>query len=133
MSESSEVQIRRRVRWLSASAVAVMLAAGIFTGSGLASADEGTGSNGGVGSPSSSSSDTSSRGEDPPSLEEPSTLPPGARVVGRTLDNVSRDLNEMAHLRLQSVIRTRSRLLGTLTNMLHKASETAQTVTQNIK
>ena len=137
MSEATEVHIRRRTRWLTAWVVAVALAAGGLTGSGVAWADNGSTPKGGANSPSSSSesSATSSGGEDAPATDDdarPTTLPPGIRIADRTLGHLD-ELSGLESLRLQMAMHRLSRLTSTLSNVLRKASETAQTVTQNIK
>lgn len=120
MAEATEVQFRRLTQWLTAGVVAVGLAAACFTGSAVAWADDGSTSRGGADSPVSSTTD------------RPTTLPPGIRIADRTLDNVS-SRDEMESLRLQMAMQRLSKLTSTLSNVLEKASETAQTITQNIK
>lgn len=120
MTDAKEVQFRRLTQWLTAGVVAVGLAAACFTGSAVASADDGPTSTGGADSPVSSTTD------------RPTTLPPGIRIAGSTLNNInSRD--EMESLRLQMAMHRLSKLTSTLSNVLKNASETAQNITQNIK
>jgi hypothetical protein len=134
MTEATEVHIRPCTRWLAAWVVTAGLAAGVSTGSGVAWADDGSTSKGGAGSPSSSSA-TSSGGEDASPTddgERPSTLPPGIRIADRTFNNVN-DRAGMESLRLQMAMNRLSRLTSTLSNVLRNASETAQTIIDNIK
>jgi hypothetical protein len=134
MADATEVQIRRRTRWLAACVIAGGLAAAGFTGSGVAWADDGSTSKGGAHTQSSPST-TSSVGENASLADDgdrPMTLPAGIRIADRTLNKLN-DRAEMESLRLQMAMNRLSRLTSTLSNVLRKASETAQTVTQNIK
>lgn len=120
MTDAKEVQFRRRTQWLSAGVVGVGLAAACFTGRAVAWADDGSTSIGGADSPVSSTTD------------RPTTLPAGIRIADRTLDNLS-SRDQMESLRLQMAMQRLSKLTSTLSNVLKNASETAQTITQNIK
>jgi hypothetical protein len=127
----------RRLGWLGAWVVAVGLAVGTF-GSGVAWADEAAGSSGDTDTPS-SASDTSSRSEDSPRSREhdgPSSVPPGIRIATRTIDkriNRISEMGEMESLRLQMAMDRMSKMMSTLSNVLRKASQTAQNITGNIK
>lgn len=103
--------------WVAAVAITAGLGAGAFTGAGVAFADD---------SASPGGTDTTA------SSEGPSTSPPGIRISQRTLENLSRS-DELHSLRLQMAMNRKSRLLSTLSNVLKKASDTAQNVTGNIK
>jgi hypothetical protein len=134
MTEATEVQIRRRTRWLTAWVVTVGLVAGVATGSGVAWADDGSTSKGGAGSPSSSSA-TSSGGEDASPTDDgdrSTTLPRGIRIADRALNDLN-DRGGMESLRLQMAMDRLSKLMSTLSNVLKKANESAQTITDNIK
>ena len=120
MTDATEVRFRRLTTWLTAGVVAVGLAAAGFTGSAAAWADDGSASQSGADSAVTSTPD------------RPTTLPPGIRIAGSTLNAVnSRD--EMESLRLQMAMHRLSKLASTLSNVLKNASETAQNITQNIK
>jgi hypothetical protein len=113
----------RRLGWLGAWVVAIGLAVGTY-GSGVAWADEASGPSGGTDA-SSSVSDLASRGEDSSSARDddgPATAPPSVRIATR-----------MASLRLQMAMNRMSQRMTTLTNVLRRASETAQNITGNIK
>ena len=120
MTDTTEVQFRRLTTWLTAGVVAVGLAAAGFTGSAAAWADDGSASQRGADSVVTSTTD------------RPTTLPPGIRIAGRTLDDVN-TRDEMQSLRLQMAMHRLSKLTSTLSNVLKKASDTAQNITQNIK
>ena len=126
-----------RLGWLGAWVVAIGLVVGT-NGSGVAWADEAPGPSGGTDT-SSSASDTSSRSEDSPRSREddgPSTVPPGVSIATRTIDKrIDRmsEMGEMESLRLQMAMDRMSKMMSTLSNVLRKASETAQNITGNIK
>ena len=64
-----------------------------------------------------------------------STLPPGFRIVGRHLANLSEDgeMSAIESMRMQMYMDRKAAASGTMSNMLKEASDTAVTVTQNIK
>jgi hypothetical protein len=130
MSEAVESAARWSVRWLAAATVATGLGMGVFTGTGTALAEDGSASTAGRHDPS-STSDTSSGGEDTPEAES-STLPPGIRIADRTLQNLGQR-DRMQYLRVQSAMDRLSRSMTTLSNVLEKASDTAQNVVGNTK
>ncbi len=104
----------RRLGWLGAWVVTVGLAVGTF-GSGVASADEAAGSR---------------------EHDGPSSVPPGVRIATRTIDkriNRISEMGEMESLRLQMAMDRMSKMMSTLSNVLRKASQTAQNITGNIK
>jgi hypothetical protein len=136
MTEATK-SLTRRLGRLGAWVVAIGLAVGTY-GSGVAWADEASGPSRGTDT-TSSASDTSSRGEDSPRSREddgPSTVPPGVRIATRTIDKrIDRmsEMGEMESLRLQMAMDRMSKMMSTLSNVLRKASETAQNITGNIK
>jgi hypothetical protein len=136
MTEATKSPTRRLGR-LGAWVVAIGLAVGT-NGSGVAWADEALGPSRGTDT-TSSASDTSSRSEDSPRSREddgPSTVPPGVRIATRTIDKrIDRmsEMGEMESLRLQMAMDRMSKMMSTLSNVLRKASETAQNITGNIK
>ncbi|WNG92106.1 hypothetical protein [Mycobacterium sp. ITM-2016-00318] len=74
-------------------------------------------------------------GLDVPPPEDLSTLPPGFRIVERHLANLGEDgeMTEIESMRMQMYMDRRAKAVGTMSNMLKKASDTAVTITQNIK
>ena len=74
--------------------------------------------------------------DDVPPSEGLSTLPPGIRIVGRHLASLGGDgdMSEIQQMRMQMYMERRAKSLREpMSNMLKKASDTAVTVTQNIK
>jgi hypothetical protein len=74
-------------------------------------------------------------GLDLPPSEGLSTLPPGIRIVERHLANLGEDgeMSEIESMRMQMYMDRKAKLSSTMSNMLKKASDTAVTITQNIK